>query len=272
MSDPLTSLNGTPASALGLGGNDQTSSRLVDRAVRGGINYLFFYSPQFDGMVDGIARACVRTRDRLVLATGTEDRSPPAIEAYVEDIRQRFDIDQIDLFYAEYISPGEDSDTIFGANGALATIESLVDKGIVRAVGATVHDRDLAIELIESGRIQVLMHRYNVAHRKSEQAVLPCAAEHGVPVVAFTCTRWGSLLRGHPEWGGAVPDAAACYRYALAHPSVRLALTSPRTVWELDENLEVLDTPESVADVEALRAYGDLVYGDGMDAFETRWP
>ena len=93
-------------------------------------------------------------------------------------------------------------------------------------------------------------------------------------MVAFTCTRWGSLLKGHRDWNGPVPTAVDCYRYVLRHPAVRLALTAPRTEADLRKNLTVLKVEDEPGAEEIARweAYGRLVYGEGGDAFETRWP
>ena len=117
------------------------------------------------------------------------------------------------------------------------------------------------------------MHRYNMAHRGAEEAVLPEALERRIPVVAFTCTRWGGLPAGHPRWSGPVPTAADCYRFALGHDAVQVALTAPGSLEELQANLAVLREPDPTAsEIAAWRAYGDLVYGSGRDEFETRWP
>ncbi len=175
----------------------------------------------------------------------------------------------MDVFFAEYVTPHEDIAQIW------AVLDELWDwkeRGLIRYMGATTHNRALALDLIKSRRCQVLMHRYNMAHRKAEEQVCPMALEAGIPVVAFTCTRWGQLLRGHPDWLGKIPTAADCYRYALHQKAVHLALTAPQTQAQLKENLSVLHaselTPEAVV---RWQDYGALVYGDGKDAFETRW-
>ncbi|MHC5830901.1 MAG: aldo/keto reductase, partial [Nostoc sp.] len=62
------------------------------------------------------------------------------------------------------------------------------DSGVVRYVGVTTHNRAIALEMIERHQCDVLMHRYNMAHRQAEQNVLPAAQKAGIPVVAFTCT------------------------------------------------------------------------------------
>ncbi len=261
---------GGDVSILGLGGNDRTTPQMVDRAVRSGINYLFFYSTRFEGMVEGVRYACRDKRDSIVVATGTEDRSPAAIKRFVDEVSAGVGIDVIDVLFAEYVSPDEDMACILGDGGAVGAIEELKSAGRVRYVGLSVHDRDLGTKIVETGRVDVLMHRYNMAHRKSEAQLLPTALTHNVPVVAFTCTRWGSLLRGHPDWHGSVPTGVECYRFALAHPAVELAMTAPGSVAELDANLQTLDG--KTVDAGDWNAYGDLIYGQGMDAFETRWP
>lgn len=88
------------------------------------------------------------------------------------------------------------------------------------------------------------MHRYNMVHRKAEEQVFPMAQQAKIPVVAFTCTRWGQLLRGHSDWLGKIPTAADCYRYALHPKAVHLTLTAPQTQAQLEENLSVLHASE----------------------------
>ncbi|MBW4564976.1 MAG: aldo/keto reductase [Mojavia pulchra JT2-VF2] len=154
----------------------------------------------------------------------------------------------------------------------LDELHSWKDKKIVRYVGVTTHNRPIAKQLIEAHQCEVLMHRYNMAHRKAEEDVLPYACVAGVPVVAFTCTRWGSLLKGHPNWQQQPPLATDCYRYALTHPAVRLALTAPKSRQQLQENLSVLHSAQlSTQEVTHWQEYGDLIYGNGQDSFDTQW-
>lgn len=163
---------------------------------------------------------------------------------------------------------------MLGSKGVIEQMWQWKAEGKIRYVAVTTHNRPLAMKLINSGRVEVLMHRYNMAHRGSEEQVLPAAQAVGIPVVSFTNTRWGSLLKGHPEWDGAIPTAADCYRFVLNHPAVRIALTAPTTVAQLKDNLTVLqDGGAPSADALARwEAYGKLIYGKGTDAFETQWP
>ena len=171
--------------------------------------------------------------------------------------------------FIEYVSPGDDMDQV---QALLDELYSWKDKGLVRYVGVTTHNRAIALEMIERHQCDVLMHRYNMAHRKAEEDVLPAAQKAGISVVAFTCTRWGTLLKGHHNWQLQPPTAADCYRYALNHPGVRLALTAPQTRQQLEENLTVLHAPQiETQEVAKWQEYGNLIYGTGQDAFDTQW-
>jgi hypothetical protein len=51
-----------------------------------------------------------------------------------------------------------------------------------------------------------------------------------------------------------------------------VALTAPQNRQELEENLSVLQEPQlSLEEAAYWQEYGDLIYGDGQDAFETQW-
>ena len=240
-------------------------------ALEAGVNLFFFYNLGFTGLVDGLVPPG-RRRDVFV-ATGSESRDPAEVEGCLSQVEERLGADRVDLFFAEYVHPGDDVERLLDDDGVVGLLRRWKAEGRIRCVGATAHDRPLAKRLVDSGRIDVFMHRYNMAHRGAEAAVLPAALDRQVPVVAFTCTRWGQLPAGHARWPGPVPSAADCYRFALRHEAVQTALTAPAGLEELRANLAALRAPEATeAEMAAWRAYGDVVHGSGRDEFETRWP
>ena len=269
----ITTLLNQPVQPLGLAGNPNMEAGCVTAAYDAGINYFFFYNQSYPILIDELKTLLCNNRESIVVATGSESRDPKTVHTYLDQIRRQLGVDVVDVFYAEYISPGDDMEKLLGAGGMFDELHRWKTEGHIRYVGATTHNRPMAAELVESGRIDVLMHRYNMAHRGAEEQVLPAALDAGVPVVAFTCTRWGSLLTGHQDWDGPVPTAADCYQYVLRHPAVHIALTAPTTPAQLQENLPALEGEVQPSQGLPLwEAYGKLVYGDGTDAFETQWP
>jgi hypothetical protein len=54
---------------------------------------------------------------------------------------------------------------------------------------------------------------------------------------------------------------------------VQVALTAPRSLAELEQNLDVLRLPPMSKQEHAQwQRFGDLVYAEGKGAFETSWP
>ncbi len=269
----ITTLMNQPVQPLGLAGNPDMEKGCVATAYDAGINYFFFYNQSYPRLIGELKSLLRDNRESVAIATGSESRNLKTLGSYLDQVCDELEVDTVDIFYAEYVSPGDDMETLLGAGGVFDELHRWKTEGRIRYVGATTHNRPMAVELIESGRIDVLMHRYNMAHRGAEEQVLPAALNAGVPVVAFTCTRWGSLLTGHRDWDGPVPTAADCYQYVLHHPAVDIALTAPTTPAQLQENLIALKgTAQPPENLSLWEAYGKLVYGDGTDAFETQWP
>jgi hypothetical protein len=171
----------------------------------------------------------------------------------------------IDVFFIEYVHPGDDLEVIFGKDGVLDELWQWKESGWVRFVGATAHDRSVARRLAADPRVGVLMHRFNMAHRKAAQEVFPVAAKTRTPIVAFTATRWGTLLAGPP------PTATGCYQYCLAQSSVNVVLTAPELLAELEQNSDVHELP-LMGKLKRGRwqRFGHLVYGAGKGAFKNQ--
>lgn len=178
-----------------------------------------------------------------MIATGSESRHPDKLQHDLNQVRRSLGTDIIDAFFIEYLSPQDSANEVEAVQTGLQRWKT---EGWIRYVGASTHSRGTALELIDQGGWDVLMLRYNMAHRKAEEQVLPAAQIAGLPVIAFTCTCWGSLLNGHPQWHEPTPTATDCYRYALDHPAVQVALTAPATLSQLQSNLSVLNAPPLV--------------------------
>jgi aryl-alcohol dehydrogenase-like predicted oxidoreductase len=223
--------------------------------------------------MDELAALLRRKREQIIVATGSGSRRIAGLQAARRKLAALLSIDVIDVFFVEYVHPGDDPDLVFRKDGLLDELWRWKESGWVRFVGATAHDRSLARRLAVDPRVDVLMHRFNMAHRKAAHEVFPAAMKARTPIVAFTATRWGTLLEPHDDWPGPAPTASDCYRYCLTERSVQVALTAPRSLAELEQNLDVLELPPmSKQERGQWQRFGDLVYGVGKGPFETTWP
>jgi aryl-alcohol dehydrogenase-like predicted oxidoreductase len=272
----ISTRRGTLASRLGLAARPDQDPKCVRLAFDADINYFFFYGPGNREFVAELGLLIKRHADDAIIASGSGARTKNGLRAARRKIVSLVGTEQIDVFFAEYINPGDSPQAIFGRGGVLDELQQWKASGQIRYVGASAHDRKLASRLAQDPRVDVLMHRYNMAHRKAESEVFPVALRSGTPVIAFTATRWGSLLAPHPEWSRDPPTAADCYRYCLAQPAVHLVLTAPKSIAELQENQAVLKLPPMGNDAcQRWNRFGDIIYnqakGTGHD-FETQWP
>jgi aryl-alcohol dehydrogenase-like predicted oxidoreductase len=269
----LTTLDGTPASCLGLAAGPKQDPRCVLRAFTAGINYFFFYGPGHTSFIEKLAALLPRKREQIIVATGSGSRRVEGLRAARRKLTALLGVEPIDVFFIEYVHPGDKPEVLFGKNGVLDELRQWREQGWVRFVGATAHDRSLASRLAADPRVDVLMHRFNMAHRKAAREVFPVAARARTPVVAFTATRWGTLLEPNADWPGPTPTASDCYRYCLTQPAVHVVLTAPGSLAELEQNLDVLESPSmSRKDRDQWQRFGDLVHGAGKGRFETSWP
>ena len=137
------------------------------------------------------------------------------------------------------------------------------EQGVVRMIGLTTHQRQLGKEVLRSRQLDLLMARYNAAHRSAESSLFPIAQELETPVVTFTSLRWKGLLHRTPEDPANFkpPRAPDWYRLVLSNPAVSIALMAPDNRNELQQNLTLLADwrPPTRQEREALLQHGERV-------------
>lgn len=255
---------GLRVSRMGLAGGYLSQEKVVARAFDQGVNY-FYWDPRWGAMTQGLRSVMPGKRDQMVIAAGSSLRTAPGVRHDLESSLKSLGTDYLDVFHIHYLKSQDEAAKIFGRSGALEELTKAKREGFIRAVAVSTHDRSLARQLAETGAIDVLMIRYNCAHRGAEREVFPTARQQGCGVVIYSALRWGSLLRAPANWpsGRPVPTPAQCYRFVLECPDVHVVLTAPRNEAQLEENLKAaqLGPGLSPEDMEWLREFGDVVHG-----------
>jgi aryl-alcohol dehydrogenase-like predicted oxidoreductase len=120
-------------------------------------------------------------------------------------------------------------------------------------------------KLAAEGALDVLMLRYNAAHRGAEHDVFPYLKNHNPGVINYTATRWTELTRRPRNWpnNAKVPDAGMAYRFVLTNPHVHVCLTAPRNERELRENIAAVEKgPLDEEEMSFMKKFGDAVYSN----------
>ena len=243
-------------------GNTQLEPDDVMLAIDRGVNYLNWCGHP-DGMRDCIRQLGDRRQD-VCIAVQFSARTATAAAEELDWFLTELDTDYIDVVTYYYVEHQSEWEQIIAHDGASTVLEKARDTGTIRSIGLTSHQRRLAGRAIESGRLDLIMVRYNAAHRSAEGQVFPIARKQNVPVVAFTCLRWGALLQptagDPPEY--TVATAAEWYRFVLCQPDIAVALMAPNGLDELTDNLWLLENWHglSVDELQRMRAHGDRVY------------
>jgi predicted aldo/keto reductase-like oxidoreductase len=239
-------------------GNTQITADDVAFAVDRGVNYL-----NWCGYDDGIAQALRRKlfdRSRVAIAMQLDSRDAASAKTELEDAFRVLGASRIDVVTFYYVESRSEWKQIASGDGALRVLQAEKRKGRVGLIGLTTHQRKLAAECAEEKKLDLLMVRYNAAHRGAEQDVFPVTERLGLPVVVYTAQRWGALMRSTrddpPEF--TPPAATEWYRFALAHPAASVVLMAPNGRRELEEDLKLLDDwrPPTPAESKALAAHG----------------
>lgn len=243
---------GLVISPLAISGAHEPRVGALFRAMRAGCN-LFFWEPRYRSLGVFLREARARGARPHVVA-GTYHASERAIRADVERALRRLGRDQLDVFLLFWArSPAR-----LEGEGPRA-LARLRDEGLVRAVGFSTHDRELAERALGRDPWDVVMVRHSAAHPGAERSLFARAAETGVGVLGFSATSYGRLL------GGGV-SAADCYRYTLAQPGVSAVVSAPSWTREVVENLDVLRSPTlEDSDAARLRARGAVVREESLD-------
>jgi aryl-alcohol dehydrogenase-like predicted oxidoreductase len=227
--------SGLKVQRMGIGSDSGISASALEWAFERGINYFYWGSRRRKGMKEAIRNLAPRCRDQMVIALQTYDYTGLALEyTFMKGLRQ------LGLDYADVFILGMRNGRI--PERILDKALVLREKGLTRHLCVSAHSRSAYRSHLDRNIFDLVMVRYNAAHRGAETEVLPLCQQHGAPgVICFNSTRWGHLF--DPRWmpkGEKTPSPADHYRYVLSNPQVHMVLTAPETFAQLQENLAAL--------------------------------
>lgn len=251
--------SGIKVCRLGLSATLRPGKETIYRAVDEGMNYFFCYG--FDRQMIRTLRDLFQTRrQELVVATGAYNLlwGHTNLRRTLEKRLRQLRTDYIDVFlFLGVMKEKHFTDHIR---------EEMVrfrEEGKVRAIGISTHDRKFAGRLAADGALDVIMMRYNAAHRGAEEDIFPHLQTHDPGVISYTATRWSFLLRRPKNWPKEepIPTADMCYRFVLSNQKVDVCLNSPSNAKQFDENLKSLERgPLTEEEMTFMREFGDAVH------------
>jgi len=252
---------GLKVGRLGIASGYGAPAAAIEEAFERGCNYMTwgtFMRGYSRHMCEAIRNIIAKgQRDRMALAMFTYAHQPFLTEHFLAKGLKSAGLDYADILILGFFSRPPSKRIIDGAI-------KLKEKGLVRFIGLSGHNRKLFPRLAEEDVFDVFHIRYNAVHRGAETESFPFLTGEDRPgVVNFTATAWGKLMNPKKMPPGERPPAATeCYRFVLSNPAVDVCMTGVRTVEQMRQNLAVLEQgPMTEEELGRMRRIGDRIYG-----------
>jgi aryl-alcohol dehydrogenase-like predicted oxidoreductase len=262
MTDPTASFRrttlgrtGLEVGRLGLAAGYGVPTRAVERAFEAGVNYLYWGSVRRDAFADAL-RHLASQREHMVLVVQSYSRWGWWVTGSVERALKKLGFE-----YADVLLLGMWNGPAW--SGVLDAGRRLKERGLVRHLGLSTHQRSVVPKLATNADIELFHVRYNAVHRGAERDIFPHLPADSRPgLVAFTTTSWRQLLdpRRVPP-GERVPTAGDCYRFVLSQPTIDVCMTGPSSLEHMEHALEAFGQgPMSEDELAWMRRVGAAIY------------
>lgn len=241
---------------------------LVDAAIENGVNYFDLFNSEPEVRTN-LGLAMRGRREKFILqghlCTGWFDgqykrtRDIEITKASYADLLERLGTNYIDIGMIHYIDEQSDYDEVF--NGpVIEYAKQLKNDGVIRHIGMSTHNQNIALQAAKSGLIEVIMLSVNPAYdmmppiedcnplfekttyeeRSALNSIDPereelyryCEA-NGVAITVMKPYAGGALLNAEESPFGVAMTVPQCLHYCLTRPGVATILAGVKDVPEL---------------------------------------
>jgi hypothetical protein len=169
---------GLKVSNIGIGGewlngiSRKETKEIIDIAFKHGVNIIDIFMPQPETRTN-IGYAIQGKRQSLILqghlGTVFEDgqylrtRDLRKVKKSFDDLLERLQTNYIDIGMLHYIDCHQDYELVFESE-MIEYVKNLKAKGVIKYIGMSSHNPEIALKAVESGLIDVLMFSINPAY------------------------------------------------------------------------------------------------------------
>ena len=278
---------GLKVSEIGLGcegfSEDEyrNARRLFDEAERQGINYFDLYASD-PKVRASVGDALEGRREKFIIQSHLcsiwkngqykRSRNIDKVRAGMKEMLALLKTDYIDVGMIHYVDSLADWKEI--ADGpVLAYAKELKEKGVIRHIGLSSHNPQVALEAVKSGNIEVLMFSVNPcydlqpasedveelwAEKNYEEHLVNMDPERqelyevcqslGVGITVMKAFGGGDLLDEKLSPAGKALTVNQCLHYALTRPAVATVLAGAHSVEQLRTSLAYEDASDEEKD------------------------
>jgi predicted aldo/keto reductase-like oxidoreductase len=230
-------------SRLGFGGipiqrlNEDEAVAVVKRCLDLGITFLDTANA-YTTSEERIGKAIAGRREGLVLATKSTSRKREGVEKHLNLSLVRLDVKYIDLYQFHGVSDMASLDMVLAPDGPMAAVEKARAAGLVKHIGITSHQIDVAKEAVTSGRFETIMFPFNFVTSEAADELLPLAQKHDVGFIVMK-----------PLSGGMIDNPKIAFKYLFQFPDI-VAIPGIEKVHEIEEIVKILEGPKTITAAE----------------------
>jgi predicted aldo/keto reductase-like oxidoreductase len=230
-------------SRLGFGGipiqrlNEDDAVAVVKRCLDLGITFLDTANA-YTTSEERIGKAIAGRREGLVLATKSTSRKREGVEKHLNLSLVRLNVKYIDLYQFHGVSDMASLDMVLAADGPISVVEKARDDGLVKHIGITSHQIDVAKKAVACGRFETIMFPFNFVTAEAADELIPLARKHDVGFIVMK-----------PLSGGMIDNARIAFKYLLQFPDI-LTIVGIEKVAEIDEIVKILEGPKTITAAE----------------------
>jgi len=210
---------------------------VIRRSLELGVNYIDTANA-YTTSEGRVGQAIAGRRDNLIIATKSHSRTRDGIERHLNQSLKLLGVEYIDLYQFHGVSDTRDLEMVLDANGPMAALEAARKRGVIRHIGLSSHQVDVAKEAIKSDRFETIMFGFNFMTPEVADELLPLARKHDVGFIAMK-----------PFGGGMIDNIPLAVKYLLQFPDV-LMIPGIEKVAEIEQIVRLLDGPRQLDKVE----------------------
>ena len=235
---------GMMVSKLGFGGipiqrlSEKEAVAVVKRCLELGVTYLDTANG-YTTSEERIGQAVKGQREKLFIATKTGARNREGVQAHLKLSLQRLGVDYIDLYQFHGVSDFKNLDMVLEPDGPLAVAQEAKKAGLVRHIGITSHQMDVAKKAVQSDLFETIMFPFNFITHEAAEELLPLARKHDVGFIAMK-----------PLAGGMLDNPTIAFKYLFQFPDV-VPIPGIEKISEIEEIVGILEKPREMTTAES---------------------
>jgi predicted aldo/keto reductase-like oxidoreductase len=234
---------GMTVSKLGFGGipiqrvSDDEAVAVVQKCFDLGITF-FDTANAYTTSEARIGKAIEGWRGEVVIATKSTSRSREGVERHLNMSLEHLGLDYIDLYQFHQVGDFKSLEIVLDPKGPMAVSEEAKKAGVIKHIGVTSHQIDVAKEAVKSDRFETLMFPFNFITSEAADELIPLCRKHDVGFIAMK-----------PLAGGALDNVTIAFKYLFQFPDV-LSIPGIEKPHEIEEIVQVLQRSRDMSDAE----------------------